>query len=173
MALAVADFPLGGFALRVISALVMAPLAIGATLAGWPFYQLMIALACAVLAWEWTRLCGDGTFNETGWALLGAVLAGVATASLGMELEALGIVLVGTLAFYHVAASHKRSGAFWTAAGVPYLGVPSVALVWLQTDFGPYPVLWLFVSVWATDIGAYAAGRLVGGRIFARYLCPN
>jgi len=173
MALAVVDFQPRGLALRLISALIMAPIAIGATIVGWPFYELMITLGCTALVWEWTRLCGRGTFTETGWALLVAVLAVVAAASLGMELEALGIIVIGTFAMYQLAISRGQPSAFWTAAGVPYLGLPSLALLWLRTDFGPYPVLWLFFCVWATDIGAYAAGRLIGGRKLAPKLSPN
>jgi phosphatidate cytidylyltransferase len=169
---AVAERHIDGLVLRVLSALVLAPLAAGAIFSGWPYYHFMIGIGCAVLAWEWARLCGS-TFGGTGWVLLGAVLAAVAAASLGMELEALGIVVVGAFAIYQVALSHRRANASWFALGVLYLAIPSIALVWLRAEFGAYLVLWLFLSIWATDVGGYAAGRLVGGPKLAPQLSPN
>ncbi|HEY6335705.1 MAG TPA: phosphatidate cytidylyltransferase [Alphaproteobacteria bacterium] len=167
-----ADRHIDGLVLRTLSALVLAPLAAGAILAGWPFYHAMVGIGCAILAWEWGRLCG-GVFTETGWVLLGAVLAAVAAASLGMELEAFGVAVVGAFAIYQVALSHRRADAPWFALGVLYLAIPGITLIWLRTDFTPLVVLWLFLSVWASDVGAYAAGRLVGGPKLAPQLSPN
>ncbi len=49
--------------------------------------------------------------------------------------------------------------------GLPYLGLPFVALAWLRDlpEIGLALVLWLFVTVWASDIAAFAAGRRFGG----------
>ena len=58
----------------------------------------------------------------------------------------------------------KQSG-LWYAAGLPALGLPLLCLVWLraQEPDGAETVLWLVALVIATDIGAYFAGRLIGG----------
>jgi phosphatidate cytidylyltransferase len=50
-----------------------------------------------------------------------------------------------------------------------------VALIWLRNDApaGRDLVLWLVVSVWAVDIGAYVAGRLIGGPRLAPSVSPN
>ncbi|HYB08648.1 MAG TPA: phosphatidate cytidylyltransferase, partial [Alphaproteobacteria bacterium] len=146
-----ADRPIDGLLLRTLSALVMAPLAVCAIVAGWPYFHTVIGIGGAILAWEWARLCG-GEFTETGWVLLGAVVAAVVAASLGMELEAMGVAAVGALAIYQVALSHRRPEPSWFSLGVLYFAIPSIALIWLRADFGANPVLWLFLSVWATDV---------------------
>ncbi|MEW5728019.1 MAG: phosphatidate cytidylyltransferase, partial [Pseudomonadota bacterium] len=53
----------------------------------------------------------------------------------------------------------------WAGLGALYVGLPSVALVWLRGDpeVGRETVFWLLLLVWATDTGAYAFGRLIGG----------
>jgi phosphatidate cytidylyltransferase len=57
---------------------------------------------------------------------------------------------------------------------VLYVGVPATALLWLRdVAHGDRLVLWLFIVVWATDIGAYAVGRLVGGPRLAPRLSPH
>jgi phosphatidate cytidylyltransferase len=50
-----------------------------------------------------------------------------------------------------------------------------VALIWLRGDAqgGLAAILWLMASVWATDTGAYFAGRLIGGPKLAPRLSPN
>jgi phosphatidate cytidylyltransferase len=48
-------------------------------------------------------------------------------------------------------------------------------MLYLRTtpQIGMELVLYLLVTVWATDIGAYAVGRLVGGAKFAPTISPN
>jgi phosphatidate cytidylyltransferase len=50
-----------------------------------------------------------------------------------------------------------------------------VALIWLRNDApaGRDLMLWLVVLVWAVDIGAYVAGRLIGGPRLAPGVSPN
>jgi phosphatidate cytidylyltransferase len=58
---------------RVLSALVLAPVAIAAVYYGaWPFLSFWIVAAVVVL-WEWTRLVGGVT--RPGWAVLGLAYA--------------------------------------------------------------------------------------------------
>ena len=66
-------------------------------------------------------------------------------------------------------------GGLWLTSGVLYLGLPCVALVWLRSDplAGRDVVFWLMALVWASDIGAYAAGRLIGGPRLAPRISPN
>ncbi len=47
-------------------------------------------------------------------------------------------------------------------AGVFYICLPALCLVWLRGQ-GRETLFWLLFVVWATDIGAYAAGRAIGG----------
>ena len=109
---------------RILSALVLIPLALGAVWIGsWGFVAL-VGAGAAVAAWEWTRL--------VGWSLP------------------------------------------WTLAGIFYIGLPVVALIWLrEQDQGRVTAFWLLLVVWATDSAAYAAGRLIGGWRLMPSVSPN
>ncbi len=173
MAPVVAEGALASLALRALSALVLAPLVVGAILLGAPYFDLLVALSCGVLAWEWRRLCGGGPFGGVGWLLMGGVLAVVAAAAFGRFMAAGVLALSAAAAVYMALARTGRTTAAWHAAGVIYLAVPSVALLWLQGAVGARAVLWLFLVVWATDIAAYAAGRGLGGPKLAPRLSPR
>lgn len=113
--------------LRIVSALVLAPLVLLATWHGFPFFDLMLATG-VVVAWrEWRLLVG-------GWRRPTLLLSGVAY---------LTLVTLSLLSLRH------------------------------QPETGLQGVLWLFATVWATDIFAYVAGRTLGGPRLAPRLSPN
>jgi len=56
-----------------------------------------------------------------------------------------------------------------------YIGLAGIALLVLRhdADAGRDNVLFLFVVIWASDISAYLAGRLIGGPKLAPRISPN
>ena len=66
-------------------------------------------------------------------------------------------------------------GFGWQAAGFFYALVPALALLWIR-DRAPQGLellLWVFIVIWSTDIGAYIAGRAIGGPKLAPSISPN
>ncbi len=63
----------------------------------------------------------------------------------------------------------------WLAGGFLYIGVPSLALLWLRAegDVGRHTVFWLMALVWAADSGAYTFGLLIGGPKLAPRISPK
>lgn len=58
--------------------------------------------------------------------------------------------------------------------GLCYAGFPIAALLFLRSgEHGIAVTLWTLAIVWATDIGAYFAGRLIGGPLLAPKLSPK
>jgi phosphatidate cytidylyltransferase len=161
--------------LRVVSALVLAPLPIAAIWFGWPWLPLLTAVAAAVMAWEWGRLCRGGAFGRTGIVLVAVVLVAVAAASLASIGLALGTAVIGAGLVLWAARETKDADPQWTAFGAIWVALPCVCLLWLARDglAGRPTLLWLLAVVWATDIGAYAAGRTFGGPRLAPRWSPS
>lgn len=62
----------------------------------------------------------------------------------------------------------------WRLFGLAYVAIPCASLVWLRDEeHGAALVLALLLAIWATDIGAYFAGRLIGGAKLAPAISPN
>lgn len=162
----------GELALRVGSALVLVPLAIGtAYLGGWPFAMFWGLAAMGVL-WEWTSLVARSdhrTVLMTGGASLALAVALVATGHL------LAAVIVLAISALGVAALAPAKWRTWIAAGVPYAGALGVAPIFLRSDSadGFLAVIFLFAIVWTTDVVAYFSGRAIGGPKLMAQVSPK
>lgn len=159
---------------RVLSGLALAPLPIAAIWFGWPWLPLLTALAAAVMAWEWSRLCRQGRFGAEGALLVAVVEAAVAAAAFGRFGLALLLALIGAAAVFGAVRDRGDRAPRWTAFGTLWVAVPCVLFLWLgRTPAGRATLLWLLAIVWATDIGAYAAGRSLGGPALAPRWSPK
>lgn len=165
---------------RALSAALLLPAALACIWFGAESFTALVALAVAVLAWEWVHLCGRRTRVFPGLAVPLVVFAAGALAV--MERTRLGVVvlLAGfAVTWAGVALRGRRSGitqpARRLAAGVLYIGLAGLALIELRHDgeAGRGNVLFLFLVVWASDIGAYMAGRAFGGPKLAPAISPN
>jgi phosphatidate cytidylyltransferase len=60
------------------------------------------------------------------------------------------------------------------ALGAAYIGTAAIAILFLRGQPNGFVLtLWTLVIVWATDIGAYFAGRRIGGAKLAPAISPN
>jgi phosphatidate cytidylyltransferase len=183
---------------RVLSALVLLPVALLCVWAGWPWFSALVALASVGLAHEWATLCG---FSATAWpgvllpiGLVAAVAAASGTVTPGFargSVALLGLVplLVGAVLILVLAPRpgdtrrqpRRMAGLFWLeppyrplAMGFPYLGLAAVALCWLRAGAAGWAnLLFILGIIWASDVGAYLVGRLIGGPKLAPAVSPG
>jgi phosphatidate cytidylyltransferase len=166
-------------ALRVISAAVLIPTVVFATLwkQDWLFL-LLVAIGSALLSIEWGVMTERRAPTRIATAVACSVLASVFAAWIGAAhsrhvSEALVLLVFGAMAAGLYARTLQASGID-AAYGVFYVGWPCVALVWLreQWDGRAWTIL-LFAIAWSADIAAYALGNLLGGpKLWPRF-SPN
>ena len=160
---------------RIVSAALLAPPVLLLFYLGTPYTELLVLAAALVMAWEWARLCGAEDSRLVVVAVVGAVLAVVGAGALGAYALSLSLVL-GLAAALALALRPVGAGnPLWLAAGVPYIGLPCLAMIWLRAahDAGALLVIWLVLVIWATDSGAYFAGKTIGGPRLAPRVSPN
>ena len=166
---------------RVITAIVMLAILLPALFSATPIPFLAITLVLiAAAGWEWGRL---NACNQKMSVLLGFVLAGLCSLSwylglLDKQVPMLWILAGGTWVLGG-AMLLRRGVDGWSSMANPMrllCGVAALWLAWLAVAqarlIGISFILSIFVLVWAADIFAYAAGRLLGGRFIKARLAP-
>ncbi len=162
----------GDLRLRILSAAILGPLALACIWYGGLAFASLVAVISAGMAFEWLQLCEKRV--RPGAALAFAALpAAVVLTALGGAGGALLLLAAATVAL--AVQSHGIALDRPIAFGIPYLGIGSVALVWLRQipATGRSDVIVLLLLVWASDIGAYLLGRAIGGPKLAPSISPG
>ena len=166
---------------RAVSAAILAPLALASIWLGSGAWALVVGLLTVGLACEWVWICGLRLTEPPGLVVPVAASAACILAADERDAAAffaLAAGAVGAWLLTLVLPAGRMMPAFRSfslAAGIPYIGAASIALLWLRQDEGAgrANVLFLILIVWASDVGAYAVGRLVGGPKLAPHISPN
>jgi phosphatidate cytidylyltransferase len=155
------------FSVRLASAAILGPAALFCVWQGGIAWQILIYATLIGLGLEWARLAG---LKLAVWpaALLAPgvmICAGIAVA-LGWPA---GFAALAALTLLTAITCGR-----FAAAGVPYAGVAGLALLWMRlAPNGLRDTLFLVAVIWATDIGAYLVGRVIGGRKLAPAISPG
>src|SRR5262249_11348178 len=146
--------------MRVVAALVLAPLAIVLAYAGGWMWAFLVTLASIGLFVEWLTVVGAGQVALTAAGTIALAVMGFCVV-LGWLTTAFVIGILG-LVCVALLASDKRG---WAAAGCLYAVAALVSSVLLRQDpvNGFIALMFVLLVVWATDIGGYFAGRSIGG----------
>jgi phosphatidate cytidylyltransferase len=157
-------------ALRVASAVVLAPIVLACTYAGGWIFLALCAVAAGGILWEWTSLVARGTEPRILPPGLAALFVGTLFAGFDWPQAACGIIAIGTVLAGIVAAAGSRGNprtraAAWAGGGVIYAGAMLLGPALLRRDpeWGLTALLFLFATVWTTDIFAFFCGRAFGG----------
>jgi len=147
--------------MRVIVALILAPLAIAIAYAGGWLWILLVTLAVIGLYVEWLTIVG----LAREMPVVGSGIAALAVAGLCLaigRIEAASVVLAIGLAAVALLTRERRN---WTAAGFFYAAAAEMASVLVRLDSvkGFVALIFVLLIVWVTDIGGYFAGRGIGG----------
>ncbi|QIK96046.1 phosphatidate cytidylyltransferase [Sphingomonas sp. HDW15A] len=103
------------------------------------------------------------------------ILIALAAAFLGGYVFAVLAASAAVLMFAEWRKITSGWGFAWSAAGFFYALLPALALLWIRdrADQGFELLIWVFIVTWSTDIGAYFAGRAIGGPKLAPSISPN
>ncbi len=168
--------------LRVVSAAVLAPVVLVITYVGGWYFLALCAVAAGGILWEWTSLVARGADPRIlvpGWAALaaGSVLAGLDLPGAAFGVIAIGAIIAGLVpAVWRPAGNAiSASSPAWRVGGVVYAGMALLGPALLRRDpyFGLTALLFLFATVWITDIFAFLCGRAIGGPPLWPRVSPN
>jgi phosphatidate cytidylyltransferase len=148
---------------RVLSAAVLAPVALAAELAGGIFFAVLVILVAVIALREWTVVT-DAT--EPRW-LNAIVLACLVASLLAITFLAArwALGLIGAATLLAMAFGTRSAAARWMGIGLLYVALPCAAILALRqaVPTGWAAVLFVLFVVWSTDTAAYFGGRSIGG----------
>ena len=113
------------------------------------------------MLWEWQRLVGGSALILRFIIGLAALVAIAIYAPREGAVDA-GVLGIAAAAMAFLAGPDRR---LWAAGGLLYAGLLVVAMLSLRFSFpfGSRSIIWLFATVWSTDVFAYFGGRSIGG----------
>ena len=161
---------------RILSGVVLGPVVLAAVWIGGPVFTVLVVVTALMIVREWVRLVtggrGASLWHMLSYAFVVASLSVLLVAGPGAAVATaagLGLALYGIL---HAAGVPNR---LYIAFGIPYIGLAAIAVVWLRghPETGMLMVFWLCFTVWSTDVGAFAAGRSIGGPKLAPAISPK
>jgi phosphatidate cytidylyltransferase len=147
--------------MRIMAALVLAPLALAAAWFGGWFWTILVTLTVVGLFGEWMMVIGNLRPNALMWGFAALGVAGLVLGYGSTEIAHL-IIALGLFAMFLFSAREHKS---WAAIGLAYTAAPLFSSILLRKDpvYGLQAIIFVFAVVWITDIMGYFVGRSVGG----------
>jgi phosphatidate cytidylyltransferase len=157
---------------RIASSLILAALAIGAAYLGGLAFIAFWTVAAFCVLWEWDTLVSPNEKNQVLTIGLAAIGGAGLLLALGRALSPIALILLGMLAAATLASRAHRG---WHVGGLLYAGALLIAPVLLRRDsmLGFTALVFLFLTVWLSDIVAYFVGRTLGGPKLMPGVSPN
>ncbi len=153
---------------RTLAGGAMALIATAVLIRGGTYFWGLVVAAALLMAGEWARLTGEESYRPVLAMAAAAVPLALAWPVWEFGDRAMWITLTAA------ASAVAGLGGAWLGGGVLYAVAPALALLLVrdQSD-GTELTLWTLMVVWTTDIGAYFAGRAIGGAKLAPRISPN
>lgn len=142
---------------RTGSAVVLLAIALAAAFLGGVPAGIVAAAFAVVVLLEWGNISGGTAARTAPYAA--AIAIAVVAGGAGMVVAAIAIAALTAI----VAAAVGREP--WLPGGVVYAAALGIGLIAIRVapEYGLAALLFVLAVVWATDSGAFFAGRTIGG----------
>ncbi len=157
--------------IRVIAALILAPLTIMVVFAGGWLWILLVTAVAVGLFYEWHTIVNAK--REPRVFAVGVI--GLELIGLALWFGWNGVAFVTAIIAPTLIALLSAERRSWNVGGFVYAAAALIASVLVRLDpaIGFYALVFPLLIVWVTDIGGYFAGRTFGGPKLAPRISPK
>ncbi|USG59615.1 phosphatidate cytidylyltransferase [Sneathiella marina] len=162
--------------LRVMSACVLAPIAIGALYFGGLYFAVFLGLASIAMSYEWCMASISARQVLFTIVMVITVLVSLWFSYYSALSQAITALICGAAVMALMGSVFKQGAdLIWLSLGPFCIGLPVASLLIIRNepDVGFALAMTLFFVIWATDIGAYFSGKTIGGPKIAPSISPN
>jgi phosphatidate cytidylyltransferase len=156
-------------AIRTVTGIALILLAVACVVYGGNPFWVLLCIAALAMMGEWSGLIRTPRWQA--WLALATLVFPLVLANSHVDAPP-------TASWYALLAATLAVAAFSRnmrlAAGMLYVGLPVLSLFYIHDQYDGIDLsFWSLSIVWATDIGAYFAGRAIGGPKLAPVWSPN
>lgn len=159
--------------MRIVSAVALLIIVLGAAAIGGTVFALLCSALSALLFYEWHRMVSRTAYDTTEILLTAGFVVLLFAAVTGWFFWALPLFLLLGLALEFNSEGIEREDVRWLGLGALYCSLLAWTLPLIRNEMGFVFLLFLFLVVWATDVGAYFSGRFFGGPKLMPSASPN
>ena len=159
--------------LRILTATIAIPLIVGIIYLGSPYLDIIAIAVLVCLAREWARM-SMGNENYALPYLLSGLLLGNLYFDLSFgDYAFYGSIVIALFSFHAMMKPKRLKNFLINLAGTLYISWSVYILIYLFHEGLELFFLWLLTIIWASDTGAYFAGKNLGGPKLAPSVSPN
>ena len=169
------------FVKRVISGLTIVAVTLGVMWYNNPFFLLFLVLMGTLMAWEWEQMLTKRT------TILSVLMTAVSAVTVFLTFASYFVPVLILIALFYISVfiylrKTKQDNAGLFSFGVLYTNIPLFSLTVIASFYEVSEfhenaafmvLLWLFMTVWTSDIGGYVFGHLLKGPKLAPKISPN
>ncbi len=156
---------------RVISAVVMLPIAVYVIMSGGLPFFLLVGLLTVFILSEW-----NGIVEKKPLSILFVVesfCAILLLLALNWGSPFLVYSFICSIVSVLTVAYLVKANILWTIIGFLYALLPSASFLMINENYGGVVILWMMILIWSMDTGAYFVGKNIGGPKMSPKISPN
>jgi phosphatidate cytidylyltransferase len=162
--------------LRVMSAGILAPIAVGTLYLGGLYFLVFLGLASLAMCFEWCKNSLSGRLPIFMVLMAVTVLTALYFSFYSQLYQSVIVIICGALLAMLIGSFLSQSkDLVWLLLGPLCIGLPIISVEYIRNIPGDgfELAISLFFVIWATDIGAYFSGKTIGGPKILPSISPN
>lgn len=158
---------------RVLSSLFMIPLVMGVIYAGSPLLNVFLACLTLLMCLEWDMMLSK---ERTSYAAYASIFIILLSSYPLLNISNPMLVLMVSFPFlclFFLMKLRKTKNEALYVTGAIFISLFAISAAYINETVGFKALAWLLGVVWFTDVGAYTAGKMIGGPKFFPSISPN